>query len=54
MAREMIVDVRVGTDRRAFLSTGSSDPGRGGVMTTDDKAPGTLPQAVRIRRTTRW
>ena len=42
MARAMIVDVRGGIDRRLFLSTASSDPGRDGVMTTDDQAPSTL------------
>ena len=42
MARAMTVYVRGGTDRRLFLSTAASDPGYGGVMTTDDKAPSTL------------
>ena len=35
MAREMTLYVRVGSDRGEFSSAGSSDLGRGGVMTTD-------------------
>ena len=58
MAQETVLYGRVGTDRRGLLSTGSSDPEGGGVMTTKDKTHGTpspgSPHLQAQKETTRW